>query len=544
MSVRSCLRVLLFVSVIAPIVGCNSSEVDSLAVSPASQALTVGQTVQFTAVGTYGHGSSHPAVQHDVTSQVTWTSSAPSVATISSTGLATAMAAGTTTITASMNGFTGLITATATLTVSGTSGGGGGGGGGTTVDIVSISVIPNAQTVAAPGDTAQFIPIGTTSTGGTVNLSGMAVWSSSSTQIATVGSSSGLATGVNKGTATITAVYTNADQTVATGTATFTVSGGSTEPITALTLLPASQSLSISQTGQFLALGTSGTTGLVEDVTNSTQLSWQSSIPSIATISTGQPSGNGLATGISSGSTTIEAVWKNPDGSIVTASGSLTVTTSAAPEPLLSINIVPTNVTVGAESQTQQYLAFGTYSTAPTVRDLTNQVTWISLAPQVVTITSGGVTGADGGLATAQGYTGYTSIYAEATNPDGTIVLSNPATFTCTDPTTKVCDPGPAPVTYATLTVYNEGTNTTDWLVTAPSATGTPDLIHCGPGSTSGGSVCVGTYPAGSTVTLQESGTNFNGWSANCDTSPNTPNLSSTCTVTLTGNDSVGAIFN
>jgi hypothetical protein len=175
---------------------------------------------------------------------------------------------------------------------------------------------------------------------------------------------------------------------------------------------------------------------------------------------------------------------------------------------------------------------------------LTNEVNWISLDPQVASINSFGVTGATGGLATAEGYTGNAVIYAEAKNPDGTVVLSNAATFTCKDPDTKVCDPGPAPVTYATLTVYNEGTNTTDWLVTAPSSTGIPNLIHCGPGSTSGGSVCVGTYPAGSTVTLQKSGTNFNGWSANCDTTPNTPNLTATCTITLTGDDSVGAIFN
>ncbi len=73
----------------------------------------------------------------------------------------------------------------------------------------------------------------------------------------------------------------------------------------------------------------------------------------------------------------------------------------------------------------------------------------------------------------------------------------------------------------STLTVYNEGLNTTNWLVTAPSATGTPDVIHCGPGSNGagfGGSVCVATYPVGTTVTLTApagSGA-FGGWSYNC----------------------------
>ncbi len=73
------------------------------------------------------------------------------------------------------------------------------------------------------------------------------------------------------------------------------------------------------------------------------------------------------------------------------------------------------------------------------MRDLTNQVTWIALLPEVASIESGGISGQVGGLATAQGYTGFSPIYAEATNPDGTIVLSNAQTFTCNDPATNVC---------------------------------------------------------------------------------------------------------
>jgi hypothetical protein len=104
----------------------------------------------------------------------------------------------------------------------------------------------------------------------------------------------------------------------------------------------------------------------------------------------------------------------------------------------------------------------------------------------------------------------------------------------------------------ATLTVYNEGLNTTDWLVTAPSATGTPNVLHCGPGSASGGSVCVATYPVGTTVTLTapNTGAAFGGWSYNCTQTVPAPPLPisatgpNSCTVTLTTNDTVGAIFN
>jgi hypothetical protein len=104
----------------------------------------------------------------------------------------------------------------------------------------------------------------------------------------------------------------------------------------------------------------------------------------------------------------------------------------------------------------------------------------------------------------------------------------------------------------STLTVYNEGLNTTGWLVTAPSATGTPNVLHCGPGwaagGGSGGSVCSAMYPAGTQVTLtapSEPGVNFGGWSYNCIQST-TPTAAgpNTCVVTLNGDDTVGAIFN
>jgi hypothetical protein len=101
----------------------------------------------------------------------------------------------------------------------------------------------------------------------------------------------------------------------------------------------------------------------------------------------------------------------------------------------------------------------------------------------------------------------------------------------------------------ATLTVYNAGENTTTWMVTAPSNTNPAySLIHCGPdsGNNTGGSVCEGNYPIGSFVTLTETspGSSFGGWSDNCETAPNTPNTTPTCTVQLTTNETVGAIFN
>jgi uncharacterized protein YjdB len=558
-------RLLLLIGIALPIAGCTNPLVDTISVSPTTQSVSVGQTVQFDATGTVGHGSNHPSTTQDITDSATWTSSVPGVATVNSSGVATGVSAGTTTITASMNGYTGVVSASATLTVTGGSGTGVPSG----ATLVSISIIPSTQSVAVPTQTSQFIAIGTLSSGATINATNVVTWSSSSQQIATIGATTGLATAVGQGTVTITALYTS-NGTTLTATASFTVMGGTTEEYTALTIIPGSQSVTASggETGAFIALATSGTTGLEVDVTNSPQLTWTSTIPTIATITSGQGSGNGVATGVSQGTSTIVAQLTNPDGSLVSANASLDVTLSPAPEPLLSLTIVPSTITVDNLLDQGQFLAIGTYSTTPTVRDLTNSVEWLTSAPSVFPVNSNGTGvpsgGANAGIVTAYGV-GSATIIAEATDPKTGSIETATATFMCplvlpTPTTAGSCYPGSeASALLATLTVYNEGLNTTDWLVTASSATGTPDVMHCGPGSSGagfGGSVCVATYPVGSLVVLdaQATGAQFGGWSYNCVPSDQFGNTGAAppitaagpnyCVVSLTYDDTVGAIFN
>ena len=546
----SVLHCLLALPIVISLAGCASLK--SIEINPPAGTVTlsaVGQTAQFTALGANQMGSATPTTTN-ITTSVTWTVSNPNVATINSAGLATAVGAGYTQIMAESGGIT--ATSDMTVTIPGST------SGATGSTIVSLAIIPGSQSVASPTQTTQFLAIGTTSSATTVNLTGQVAWSSSSTQIATIGAATGLATAVGQGSTTITAIYTNSvGGTVVAGEATFTVTGGTTEKYTAVAITPGTQGLSASgQTGQFIALGTSGTTGLETDVTNSTQIKWSSSIPSIASVSA-----TGLATGLSVGSSTITAELTNADGSVVSSSANVVVSATAAPEPLLSLTIVPDSITVGNLQDTGQFLAIGTFSTAPYVRDLTNQpsLSWISSEPSVFTVdtNSGGNSGASAGTVTAWG-NGSAVIIAEATSTDGTIQTAT-ATFACplvlpNPPTTPgTCFPGSqAPSLLATLTVYNEGLNTTKWLVTAPSATGTPNVLHCGPGSASGGSVCTATYPVGTTVTLTApaNGAAFGGWSYNCtQTVPAPPAPPSavgpnSCTVTLTTNDTVGAIFN
>lgn len=112
------LRGSLLLGLALSLMGCSSPSLVSIQITPTAEYFGgPGLSAQFTALGTYAHGN-HPMTTQDITSQVTWASNAPAVATISTTGVVTSgIATGTSNITASMNGFTGLIRANATATV-------------------------------------------------------------------------------------------------------------------------------------------------------------------------------------------------------------------------------------------------------------------------------------------------------------------------------------------------------------------------------------------------------------------------------------------
>ena len=554
---------LLVIGLVIPLTGCtNTSGLDSIQVSPTSQSLVVGQSAQLSITGTYGNAN-HLSTQN-VSSGITWSSSAPTVATVSSSGVITAVGGGSTTITATAAGFKGPVTASASVTVTAVSGGSVAGG-----TIASIAVIPGSQSVAS-NQTTQFIAIGTTSSGATEDMTGQVAWASSSPQIATIGANTGLATAVSAGSVTITAIFSDSGSgTSVTGTASLTVTGGSSADFTALSLTPGSQSLSASGgTGQFLAIATVGSTGLQQNVTGNTSLiTWTSSQPSVASISNA-----GLATGISVGTTTITAILTNPgDNSVVTATATISVSLTAPPEPILSLQIIPASITVGNLQDTGQFLAIGTFSAPPYVRDVTNTVSWLSSEPNYFPVSSNNSSAQgqeNAGVASAFA-AGSTTIIAEYTvndgsASDGTVQLAT-ASFACPlvlpDPTADPpiagsCYPGSqlgAEGLLSTLTVYNEGLNTTNWEVTASSATGTPDVLHCGPGwalnGGVGGSVCTATYPVGTTVTLTAAQPNaatgtFGGWSSNCTATAISAAGPNSCTVVVTNDDAVGAIFN
>ncbi len=85
----------------------------SIAVTPVSPSIVSGTTQQFTATGTYSDGSTK-----NITTSATWASGTTAVATITTAGLATGLAAGTSSITASLSGVTSaadLLTVTSSM---------------------------------------------------------------------------------------------------------------------------------------------------------------------------------------------------------------------------------------------------------------------------------------------------------------------------------------------------------------------------------------------------------------------------------------------
>jgi hypothetical protein len=203
--------------------GCLSSSLTSLQILPAAgtTSIAAGQTSQFQAVATYTK-SGHASSTKDVTDQVTWKSSSSSVASISTAGLATAVSAGTVSITANIEGQFGPVSGTSDMVVT----------AGPTPPIsrtlATLVVIPASQTVTTTNETAQFIAIGTYSSGSplTQDLTNQVSWQSSDVKVAQV-NASGLVTGIGLGMVTITALATETDGTVVPASGTLTDSAPS-----------------------------------------------------------------------------------------------------------------------------------------------------------------------------------------------------------------------------------------------------------------------------------------------------------------------------
>jgi trimeric autotransporter adhesin len=323
----------------------------SIAVTPASPSVVAGQTLQFTATGSYSDGSTQ-----NLSSSSNWNSSNTNVATIASGGLAASTNPGTTTITAK-DSSTGIV-GTTVLTVTGA--------------LVSINVTPLNPSIA-PGTTQQLIATGNYSDNSSKNMTSSVTWSSVTTNVATISNSpgtQGLATAVAPGTSTMQATLGGI-----VGSTTLTVTKATLQSIA---VTPANPEVPLGTLQQFTATG-SFSDGTMQVITGS--VSWSSSSTSVMSLTQ-----SGLGTAKNVGSATVTAT----SGSI---SGSTLAAVSAA--NLVSITITSAYSTI-AENTSVQLTATGLFTDGST-RNLTNQVVWSSSQPSVATVSLGTAVGLEPG---------------------------------------------------------------------------------------------------------------------------------------------------
>jgi trimeric autotransporter adhesin len=319
----------------------NAPAIKSLTVSSTSQKIAQGTNVQFTATGTMTDGSTQ-----NVTALVSWTSSNPSAVSINvngALGLAMGKTPGTSTITATAPGTS--VSSSAVLTV-------------TSATLTSLNVTPVSAAIPL-GTVQQFTATGTFSDDTAQDITGSVGWSSSPTSVATI-TVSGLATGKNLGTVTITATFG-----AITGSVTATVDA---KNLVSITVLPANPSIAQNTSQQFSATGTF-TDGSTHNLT--AQAAWSSSNTVAATVG----GSSGLAKGLTPGSSTITATLGTIPGSTVLEVTNATIT---------SMSVSPSGRTIAPATQLQ-FTATGTFSDSST-QVLNRDATWASDNTAVATV--------------------------------------------------------------------------------------------------------------------------------------------------------------
>src|SRR5438034_4478900 len=376
--------------------------VASVTVSPASASAQVGQTVQLFATTKDSTGAVLTG------RAVSWSSSNPSVATVSGSGLVAGLATGSATLTATSEGQSGI----SSISVS-------------NVSVASVAVTPASATIQV-SQTQQLAATLKDASGNT--LSGRAVsWSSSNPSVATV-SGSGLVTGIAPGSATLSA--TSEGQS---GTAAIAVT---TVPVASVAVTPASAGIQVGQTVQLTATPTDGSGSPL----SGRAVTWASSNGFVATVS-----GSGLVTAVAVGSAIITATSEGQSGT-----SSITVTNV----PVASVAVTPASATIQV-GQTQQLAATLKDASGNTLSG--RAVSWSSSSPSVATVSGSGlVTGLAAGsaviTATSEGKSGTATLTVAAPpGPPGAVTDLVVAAATDTSVTlsfTEVSDGTGQPASY------------------------------------------------------------------------------------------------
>ena len=312
----------------------------------------------------------------DVTSYAAWTSSNPSVATVSG-GNITGVAAGTATITATYNGYK----VTTTVTVN---------------NVMGYGLVMSKSTLSVQAEsTASLAVYYVTYTNGVetsrMDVTSSATWKSSYTSILTV--SGGVVTGVSAGQAVVTATYRSYSKSC-----TVTVTE---KPVTytyALQVKLADSSIDVGKTTTATAAFITYADGVQsssKDVTSSA--TWSSGTSAVASVS------GGTVTGKASGTSVIKATYNG-------YTGSATVTVNDVLTYGLELSATSATISVGnTKAIAANYITF-TNGTRTSSKTVTSSASWSSSNPAVASVSEGSVTAKATGSATiTAAYNGYSA---------------------------------------------------------------------------------------------------------------------------------------
>ena len=270
------------------VAGCAQPIAPSLDLTPTSQMLISGQTVQLTATRRFPGGA-----LEDVTGKVTYTTSDRTVASISERGVVTA---GTQTGTAVVKAFDSLsdATALASFTV-------------IAAAITSIDVSPPVVALTRTSQPRAFTATAHFNNGTSSDVTNQVVWSSSNTDVAIVGNTQldrGVVIPVAPGDTTI--IATDATTGI-TGRSTVFVTGGQAA-LEAIVVTPNPATVPVAMTQAMIAVGVFAD-GSTKNVTAS--VVWTSSRVDVATVSA-----IGVVTGVAAGDATVTATGLGGDAAI------------------------------------------------------------------------------------------------------------------------------------------------------------------------------------------------------------------------------------
>ena len=285
---RRSLLAFFFVLLSLVVASCAQPIEPSLDLTPTSQMLIAGQSVQLTATRRFPGGA-----LEDVTGRVTYTTSDPTIASIGDHGV---VVAGTRSGTAVIKAFDTLseASAIASFTV-------------VAAAITSIDVSPPVVALTRTSQPRAFTATAHFNNGTASDVTNQVVWSSANTDVALVGNTQldrGVVIPVAQGDTTIIATDTT---TGITGRSTVFVTGGEAA-LAAIVVTPNPATVPVAMTQAMVAMGIFAD-GSSKNVTAS--VVWSSSRADVATVSA-----TGVVTGVAAGDATITATGLGADAAI------------------------------------------------------------------------------------------------------------------------------------------------------------------------------------------------------------------------------------